>query len=35
MRIRVGAYRVLDSVDDARRIVEVNAVGHRRDVYRS
>jgi mRNA interferase RelE/StbE len=33
-RIRVGAYRVLYSVDDARRVVEVNAVGHRRDVYR-
>ncbi len=33
-RLRVGAYRVLYAVDDLRRIVEVVAVGHRRDVYR-
>ncbi len=33
-RIRVGSYRVLYLVDDARRVVTVIAVGHRRDVYR-
>ncbi len=33
-RIRVGAYRVLYTVNDDTRIVEVVAVGHRRDVYR-
>ncbi|MBI2369490.1 MAG: type II toxin-antitoxin system RelE/ParE family toxin [Deltaproteobacteria bacterium] len=33
-RIRVGDYRVLYSVDDRSRLVEVTAVGHRRDVYR-
>ena len=33
-RIRVGDYRVLYIVDDARRRIEVIAVGHRRDVYR-
>lgn len=33
-RMRVGDYRVLYTVSDADRIVEVVAVGHRRDVYR-
>ena len=33
-RVRVGDYRVLYAVDDARRRVEVIAIGHRRDVYR-
>jgi len=33
-RIRVGDYRVLYVVDDARRRIEVIAVGHRREVYR-
>ena len=33
-RLRVGDYWVLYSVDDSRRVVEVVAVGHRRDVYR-
>jgi len=33
-RIRVGDYRVLYLVDDARRRIEVIAVGYRRDVYR-
>ena len=33
-RLRVGAYRIVYTVDDARRVVEVAAVGHRRDVYR-
>lgn len=33
-RIRVGNYRVIYEVDDARRVVTVLHVGHRRDVYR-
>lgn len=33
-RLRVGDYRVLYSIDDDRRVVEVMAVGHRREVYR-
>ncbi|MCH7527388.1 MAG: type II toxin-antitoxin system RelE/ParE family toxin [Planctomycetes bacterium] len=33
-RLRVGEYRVLYSVDDQKRVVEVIAVGHRREVYR-
>jgi mRNA interferase RelE/StbE len=33
-RIRVGAYRVLYTIDDDKRWIEVVAVGHRRDVYR-
>jgi len=33
-RLRVGSYRILYCIDDARRVVEVMAVGHRRDVYR-
>ena len=33
-RIRVGDFRVLYTIDDRSLIVEVVAVGHRRDVYR-
>ena len=33
-RIRQGAYRVVYSVDDDRRVVEVVKIGHRREVYR-
>ena len=33
-RIRVSDYRVLYVVDDARRRIEVIAVGHRREIYR-
>jgi mRNA interferase RelE/StbE len=33
-RIRVGEYRVIYSVDDSRRIVDVIAVRHRSDAYR-
>jgi mRNA interferase RelE/StbE len=33
-RIRQRAYRVVYSVDDERRIVEVVKMGHRREVYR-
>jgi mRNA interferase RelE/StbE len=33
-RLRSGDYRVLYTVDDRKRQVEITAVGHRRDVYR-
>ncbi len=33
-RIRQGVYRIVYSVDDVARIVEVVKVGHRREVYR-
>jgi mRNA interferase RelE/StbE len=34
-RIRQGAYRVVYSVDDAKAVIEVIKVGHRREVYRA
>lgn len=33
-RLRVGTYRILYTVDDDDRLVEIIAVGHRKDVYR-
>jgi len=33
-RVRQGNYRIIYSVDDQPRIVNVVKVGHRRDVYR-
>ena len=33
-RIRVGVYRVIYEIDDAREYVTVSHVGHKRDVYR-
>jgi len=33
-RIRIGDYRVVYSVDDPKRVVDVIAVCHRGDVYR-
>jgi mRNA interferase RelE/StbE len=33
-RVRIGSYRVLYTVDDSTRVVEIIAVGHRKDVYR-
>lgn len=32
-RIRIGDYRVVYRIDDAQRLVEIRAIGHRRDVY--
>lgn len=32
-RIRVGDYRVLYTIEDQIRIVEVKKVGHRKDIY--
>lgn len=34
LRLRVGDYRILYTVDDARQVVTIGRVGHRRDVYR-
>jgi mRNA interferase RelE/StbE len=33
-RVRSGDYRVLFSIDDERRVVTVEAIGNRRDIYR-
>lgn len=33
-RIRQGDYRILYTVDDRQKLVEVYRVGHRREVYR-
>jgi mRNA interferase RelE/StbE len=33
-RVRQGDYRIVYSVDDQSRVVDVIKVGHRRDVYR-
>ena len=33
-RLRAGDYRVIYSVDDAMRLVTIQKVGHRGDVYR-
>ncbi|MCC6640712.1 MAG: type II toxin-antitoxin system RelE/ParE family toxin [Deltaproteobacteria bacterium] len=33
-RIRQGAFRIVYSIDDERRMVEVVKIGHRREVYR-
>lgn len=33
-RLRVGQYRILYTIDDEEKIVEIVAVGHRREVYR-
>jgi mRNA interferase RelE/StbE len=32
-RIRIGHYRVIYSIDDERRVVDVSVVRHRRDAY--
>ena len=32
-RIRIGDYRVIYSIDDAKQVVDVNAVRHRREAY--
>ena len=33
-RIRIGIFRVIYRIEDARLIVEIIRIGHRRDVYR-
>ena len=32
-RLRVGDYRVIYSIDDGARLVDISAVRHRRDAY--
>ena len=34
-RIRQGAYRIIDEIEDRRLVVLIVKVGHRRDVYRN
>jgi len=34
-RIRIGDYRVLYGVDDAKRIIDIVAIRHRSDAYES
>ena len=34
-RVRQGNYRIVYSIDDARKIVTVLRIGHRREIYRS
>jgi mRNA interferase RelE/StbE len=33
-RVRVGDYRIVYSIDDARRLIDISAIRHRSDVYR-
>jgi mRNA interferase RelE/StbE len=33
-RLRVGDYRVIYSIDDSTRVIDVSVVRHRRDAYR-
>jgi mRNA interferase RelE/StbE len=33
-RVRQGDYRIVYSIDDAKRVVEVFKIGHRSEVYR-
>ena len=33
-RLRIGAYRILYTVNDVDKLVTIVAVGHRREVYR-
>ena len=32
-RIRIGNYRVVYSIDDVVRIIDIQKVGHRKDIY--
>jgi len=32
-RIRIGDYRILYSIDDTIKIVDIRKIGHRRDIY--
>ena len=33
-RIRVGDYRVVYSIDDGIKIIDIREIGHRKDIYR-
>jgi mRNA interferase RelE/StbE len=32
-RIRVGQYRIVYAIDDARKIVDITRIAHRREAY--
>ena len=32
-RVRVGNYRIIYAIEDVIRLVEVQAIGHRKDIY--
>jgi mRNA interferase RelE/StbE len=33
-RIRIGAYRVIYSIDDSKKLIDIIAIRHRKDAYR-
>ena len=33
-RIRIGDYRVIYLIEDTIKIIEIQAIGHRRDIYK-
>ena len=33
-RIRVGDYRILYTINDKDKIIEIIAIGHRKDIYK-
>jgi len=33
-RIRIGTYRVIYEIDDAKKVVDIRVIQHRKDVYR-
>ncbi len=33
-RVRIGDYRVIYAIDDAKKLVDVSIIQHRKDVYR-
>jgi len=33
-RVRLGDYRIIYTIDDARRSVKILDIGHRKDIYR-
>lgn len=33
-RIRQGSFRIVYAIDDARKVVEIVKIGHRREIYR-
>jgi len=33
-RIRIGVYRIICAINDDKKLVDIIAVGHRRDAYR-
>ena len=33
-RVRKGAYRILYTIDDGKRLIRIYRIGHRKDIYR-